>query len=89
MIAFSCLRSMGSIFNLTVAFAVDGALVENHDILCERPRFVTEDILDLAQLLVQRGGPSLSGGVAASVVHLSVPVDIEAVPQANDLHTGK
>ena len=75
--------------NLTVGFAVDGALVESHDILSERPRFVTEDVLDLTQLLVQGGGPSLGGGVAASVVHLPVPVDVEAVPEPNDLHTAE
>lgn len=75
--------------NFTVAFPVDGALVESHDILGEGPGFVTEDILDLAQLLVQCGGTSLCGGVVASVVHLPVPVDVEAVPQPNDLHAAK
>lgn len=75
--------------SLTVWFAVDGALVEGHDILRERPCFVTENVLDLAQLLVQRGGASLGGGVAPWVVHLPVPVDVEAVPQPDDLHTAE
>lgn len=76
-----------NVLNLTVRFAVDGALVKGHDVLCERPRFVTEDVLDLAKLLIQRGGTSLGGGVVACVVHLPVPVNVEAVAQPDDLHT--
>lgn len=49
--------------NLTIRFAVDGTLVETHDVLGECPCFVTEDILDLSKLLIQRGGTSLSRGV--------------------------
>lgn len=75
--------------NRTVGFAIDGALVKGHDVLGEGPRFVTEDILDLAELFVQGGGTSLSGGVASWIVHLPVPVNIEAVPQPNDLHAAK
>lgn len=75
--------------NLTVTFAVDGALVEDHNILGECPCFVTEDVLDLAELLIQRGGTSLGGGVVPRVIHLPVPVNVKAVPQPNDLHTAK
>lgn len=77
------------VLNLTVTFAVDGALVEGHDILGERSCFIAEDVLDLAELLVQRGGASLSGSVVPGIVHLPVPVDVEAVPQTNDLHTAE
>lgn len=77
----------GKVWNRTVSFAVDGTLVEGHDVLGERPRFVAEDVLDLAELLVQRGGASFSGRVVLCVVHLPVPVDVVAVPQPNDLHT--
>lgn len=75
--------------DFTVRFAVDGALVEDHDILGQSSSFVTKDVFNLAQLLVQRGGPSLGGRVAVSMVHLPVPVDVEAVPQANNLHADK
>ena len=73
---------------LTVTLPVDGALVESHDVLGERAGLVREDVLDLAQLLVQRGGPGLGRGVAAGMVHLPVPVYVEAVAQADELHAG-
>lgn len=72
---------------LTIAFAINSALVEDHDILGECSSFVTEDVFDLAELFVQSGGTSLSRGVIAGIVHFPVPVDVEAVPQTNDLHT--
>ena len=75
--------------SLTVTLPIDGALVEGHDVLGERARLVREDVLDLAQLLVQRGGPGLRRGVILGVVHLPVPVDVEAVPQPNDLHAAR
>ena len=78
-----------NVINLTVIFAVDGTLVECHDVLGKRPCFVTENVLDLAELLIQRGGSSFSRRVFPSIVHLPVPVDVEAVPQPNDLHTSK
>ena len=78
-----------NILSLTERFAVDGAPVEDHDILCECPRFVTEDVFDLAELFVQRGGSSFGRSVAARVVHLPVPVNVVAVPQPNDLHTAE
>lgn len=71
---------------LTVSFPVDGALVEGHDVLRQRACLVTEDVLDLAQLLVERGGPRLGRSVVLRVIHLPVPVDEEAVPQSDDLH---
>ena len=75
--------------DVPVALAADAGLVEGHDVLGERPRLVTEDVLDLAELLVQRGGASLGGRVAPCVVHLPVPVDVEAVPQPNELHAAE
>lgn len=67
---------------------MDGALVEGHDVLRQGPRLVAEDVLDLAQLLVERGGPGLGRSVALGVIHLPVPVDEEAVAQTDELHTG-
>ena len=75
------------LLSLTVGLSVDGALVEGHDVLGERSCLVAEDVLDLAQLLVQCGGPGLCRSVALGVVHLPVPVDVEAVAQTDDLHT--
>lgn len=37
---------------LTVSFPIDGALVEGHDVLRQGARLVTEDVFDLAQLLI-------------------------------------
>lgn len=72
---------------LTIGLSVDGALVEGHDVLCECSGLVREDVFDLAQLLVERGGPGLGRRVTLGIVHLPVPVYVETVPQANDLHT--
>lgn len=43
----------------TVGISTDGALFELHDVLSQGPGLVWEDVLDLSQLLVQSGGPSL------------------------------
>ena len=39
----------------TVDDAVDAALPEGHDVLCERACLVGEDVLHLAQLVVEAG----------------------------------
>lgn len=75
--------------NPTVGFAIDGALVEGHDVLRQRPCLVTEDVFNLAQLLVQSSGTSFCWRVVAIVIHFSVPVDVKTVSQANNLHTAK
>lgn len=72
---------------LTVSFPIDGAPVECHDVLRQGAGLVTENVFDLAQLLVERGGPRLSRSVILGVIHLPVPVYVEAVPQTDDLHT--
>lgn len=38
--------------DLTIGLSIDGAFVEDHDVLGERSRLVTEDILDLTELLI-------------------------------------
>lgn len=43
----------------TVGASSDGALLELHDVLRQSSCFVREDVLDLTELLVQGGGPSL------------------------------
>lgn len=73
----------------TIAAAVDGALVEDHDVLGQGARLVREDVLHLAQLLVQGGGAGLGGRPLLHAEHLLVPVDEVAVAQADDLHTAQ
>lgn len=74
---------------LTVAAAIDRALVEDHDVLGKGARLIGEDVLHLAQLLVQGGGAGLSRRPLLHAEHLFVPVDEVAVTQANDLHTAQ
>ena len=54
-------RYIGWSLVLTVSLSTDVALLEGHDVLREGARLVREDVLYLAQLLVQGGGPSLEG----------------------------
>ncbi len=71
--------------DVTVADATDGALIEGHDVLRQRSCFVGEDVLDLAELLVQRGGARLGRRLGLVVEHLLVPVDEEGLSQPDDL----
>lgn len=73
----------------TVAAAIDGALAEDHDVLGEGARLVGEDVLHLAQLLVQGGGARLRRRPFLHAEHPLVPVDEVTVAQANDLHTAQ
>lgn len=54
--------------------SADGALLELHDVLSQSPRLVWEDVLDLAQLLIQSGGPSLQQDVVQEWVNSSVGI---------------
>lgn len=74
---------------LTVYLPVDAALFKGHDILGERPRLVRENVMDLPELLVQRGGPRLCGCVLLRVVHLQVPVYEVTLSKTDHFHTGK
>ncbi len=71
---------------LTVVASFNGALLEGHDVLRERAGFIREDVLDLAQLLVQRGGSGFGRRVFISVVHLQIPVNELTLTQADHLH---
>ncbi len=73
------------VVQVAVHGAVDGALVEGHDVLGERARLVAEDVLDLAEFFVEGGGARLGGYVAGLVVHLDVPVDPQALDGADEL----
>lgn len=72
---------------LTVSLPIYATLFKGHDVLCKGSSLVREDVLDLSQLLVQRGGPGLGSRVLLSVVHLQVPVDEIALAKANHFHT--
>lgn len=71
---------------LTISLPIDATLFKGHDVLCEGSSLVREDVLDLPQLLVQRGGPGLGRRVLLGVVHLQVPVDEIALAKANHFH---
>ena len=73
----------------TIAAAIDGALAKDHDVLGQGARLVGEDVLHLAQLLIQGGGAGLRRRPLLHAEHLLVPVDEVAVAQANDLHTAQ
>lgn len=74
---------------LTISPATNGALLKGHDVLGESARLVWEDVLDLAQLLIEGGGARLGWGVLVLVVHLQVPVDKFTLAQTDDLHTAQ
>ena len=69
----------------TVDNAVDAALLEGHDVLCERSRLVGEDVLHLAQQVVEAGASRFGGQVLGLVVHTLIPVDEDAVSQVDEL----
>lgn len=75
----------GLVDDIAVALAGDGALIEGHDVLRERSSFVGEDVLYLAELLVERGCAGPGVGVGRLEVHLLVPVDEERLDKSNDL----
>lgn len=67
--------------------AVDGAFVEHHDVLGKGARLIGEDVLHLAQLLIQGGGTGLCRRPLLHAEHLLIPVDEVAVAQTDDFHT--
>jgi len=73
---------------ISVDPAVDGTTIKGHDILCQRSCLVREDVLNLTELLIQSGRPSLRRGVSRSIVHLVIPVDPPAVTEPDHLHAG-
>lgn len=64
---------------LTVAFPIDGAFVEGHDVLREGAGLVRKDVFDLTELFVEGRGSRFSWCVRSSVIHVSVPVDVVTV----------
>lgn len=78
-----------SALSLTIAVAIDGTLVEHHDVLGEGACLIGEDVLHLAQLLIQSGGACLCRGPLLHAEHLLVPVDEIAVAQTDDFHTAQ
>ena len=68
----------------TVDNSADAALLEGHDVLGERARLVGEDVLHLAQQVVEAGASRFGGQVLGLIVHVLVPVDEDAVPQVDE-----
>ena len=58
--------------NLPVLDTSDAALLENHVVLGKSPGFIGEDVLDLAQFLVQVGCTGHCRGVGGFVVHVHI-----------------
>ena len=67
-----------------VAVPAGGEAAELHDVAGERAGLVTEDVLDLAQLLVEVGGLDLGGFVLFAVVYLIVPLNKKGLQKFND-----
>ena len=65
--------------------AGDGAPLELHDVPGKRAGLVGEDVLDLAQLLVEVGRPRVGVGLRLLVVHLLVPVDEVRLDELDEL----
>jgi hypothetical protein len=72
--------------HIAVGSASNAALVERHDVLRQRARFVGENVLDLSQLLVERRRASSRIRFALLVQHLFVPIDLERLDKANHLN---
>ena len=53
--------------------------------LCQGAGFVTENVLNLTEFLVQSGGTGFGGDVFEH--HFLIPVDPETVREPNDFHT--
>lgn len=70
---------------VTVDLAGNAALSEEQSVLCKRPRFITQQVSHLAQLLVQRGVPGLCRSVSRLPVQLQVPADEAAVDGVDHL----
>lgn len=84
-----CSGARGSGRVPTVDNAIDAALLEGHDVLGEGARLVRENVLHLAQLVVEAGASRFSRKVLGLVIHVHVPVDEDAVPQVDELGAAK
>lgn len=69
---------------VTIDGPVDAAFLEAHDVLCQGARLVREDVLDLAQLVVEAGAPGLGWNVLGTIIHLQIPVNKTAVHQVDE-----
>ena len=65
--------------------SLNGSHFELHDILRQGARLIAENVLDLSELLVQRRRSCHRWRILCRVVHLSIPIDEEGLPEANDL----
>jgi hypothetical protein len=63
--------------NVAVRPSANATLVERHDVLRQRARFVGENVLNLAELLVERRGAGFRESFGLLVEHLLVPVNLK------------
>lgn len=74
------------IVNVAVAFSVDRAFIERHNILGKSAGFVAEDILDLAEFFVQRRRPRPRRSVRRLVIHFQIPIDPPRMTETDYFH---
>lgn len=75
--------------DIPIGSPVNAALVKGHYVLGQGARLVREDVLYLAQLLVERGGACFGICLSTCIIHLLVPIDEERLSKAYDLHRQK
>ena len=87
--AHSCIRRV-TIICLTSINAIgegaDAHLFELHQVACECASFIREDIVDLAELLIQVRCLHLGTQVLVHVVDLCVPLDELGLEEFHHLH---
>jgi hypothetical protein len=67
------------ICHIPVNFSINRAFVKRHYILRERASFVRENVLDLAELFVERGGARFGRQIFHIIIHFAVPIDPQAL----------
>lgn len=70
---------------ITVNLSSYAALSEEQTVLSQSPRFVTQQVSHLAELLAQRGVPNLRRAVVLLPVHLQIPANEAALQRVDYL----
>lgn len=75
-----------TIFLVRILAAHDGATSEHHLVLCQGPRLIGEDVLDLAQVLRDIEGSTLNGQIGLFIIQVKVIVQEEHLPELHQLN---